>query len=177
MLLAFPAVICFSAYFYIVEINALLNSYKDAAGIWHEDRFRPLVTAIANVTMNLIMVRYWGIYGVLLSTVLSMLFVGMPWLINNLFSTIFDVEMRKVFLKQAGLTVLVSTIVIAISFALVKIVSGESFFSMILIVFICGIVTIIAYYLAFKGKGAFTRSVQVLDQVTKRKLKLTKILN
>ena len=78
-------VICLVVYYYIYEINQLLNLYKDAGGIWHEDRFRPLVTAIANVSMNLIMVQFWGIYGVLLSTVLSMMFVGMPWLFHNLF--------------------------------------------------------------------------------------------
>lgn len=49
-----------------------------------------MVTAIANVSMNLIMVQFWGIYGVLLSTVLSMMFVGMPWLSHNLFTTLFD---------------------------------------------------------------------------------------
>ena len=66
----YPAVICFSVYFFIVEINTLLNNYKDAAGIWHEDRFRPLVTAGVNLALNLIMVQFWGVYGVLLSTVM-----------------------------------------------------------------------------------------------------------
>uniref|UniRef100_UPI00280ACE13 lipopolysaccharide biosynthesis protein n=1 Tax=uncultured Thomasclavelia sp. TaxID=3025759 RepID=UPI00280ACE13 len=71
LMLGFSAVICFCIYFYVCEINALLNLYKDAAGIWHTDRFRPLITALANLIMNLIMVKFWGIYGVILSTVLS----------------------------------------------------------------------------------------------------------
>ena len=49
LMFEYPAVICFSIYFFIVEINTLLNSYKDAAGIWHEDRFRPLITAVINL--------------------------------------------------------------------------------------------------------------------------------
>lgn len=32
--------------------------YKDAAGIWYEDRFRPLFTALLNLILNIIMVRY-----------------------------------------------------------------------------------------------------------------------
>lgn len=60
LMFAYPAVICFSVYFFIVEVNTLLNAYKDAAGIWHEDRFRPLVTAIVNLCLNLIMVQFWG---------------------------------------------------------------------------------------------------------------------
>ena len=85
-MLQYNAVICIVIYFFVFEINQLLNLYKDAAGIWHEDRFRPLVTAAANLIMNLIMVQFWDIYGVLLSTVLSMCFIGMPWLLHNLFA-------------------------------------------------------------------------------------------
>jgi hypothetical protein len=49
----FSAVVCLVISYFIYEINQLLNMYKDAGGIWHEDRFRPLVTAIANLSLNL----------------------------------------------------------------------------------------------------------------------------
>ena len=89
LMLGFSAVVFFVIYYYVYEVNQLLNTYKDAGGIWREDRFRPLVTAITNLGMNLLMVNYIGIYGIILSTVLSMIVVGMPWLIHNLFSTLF----------------------------------------------------------------------------------------
>lgn len=98
LMLEFEAVICFCIYFFIFEINTLLNMYKDAAGIWHSDRYRPLTTALANLAMNLALVKFWGIYGVLLSTVLSTLFVGMPWLLHNLFSTVFNIKLLRGYL-------------------------------------------------------------------------------
>lgn len=88
--LGFSAVICFCVYYFVYEINQLLNLYKDAGGIWHEDRFRPLVTAISNLVMNIIAVQFFGVYGVILSTVLSTLFIGMPWLLHNLFTVLFN---------------------------------------------------------------------------------------
>ena len=99
-MLQYNAVICIVIYFFVFEINQLLNLYKDAAGIWHEDRFRPLVTAAANLIMNLIMVQFWDIYGVLLSTVLSMCFIGMPWLLHNLFTVLFEPHFLKEYLRQ-----------------------------------------------------------------------------
>jgi O-antigen/teichoic acid export membrane protein len=89
LMLGFNAVIFFCIYFFVYVINLLLNTYKDAAGIWHEDRFRPLVTAGTNLILSIIMVQFWGIYGVLLSSVLCMLIIGMPWLLYNLFSVLF----------------------------------------------------------------------------------------
>lgn len=82
-------VICMCVYFFVHEINRLLNTYKDAAGMWHEDRFRPLITALCNLGLNLVLVQYIGMFGILLSTIVSMLFVGMPWLIYNLFTVMF----------------------------------------------------------------------------------------
>ena len=89
LMLEMPLVICMCIYFFLHEINRLINTYKDAAGMWHEDKWRPLVVALINLGLNLIMVQHIGLFGILLSTVLSMLFVGMPWLLYNLFTVIF----------------------------------------------------------------------------------------
>ena len=82
-------VICLCAYFFTYEIASMMIQYKDAAGIWHEDRFRPLVTAFSNLVMNLITVQFIGIVGVLISTVISFAVIGIPWLIKNIFTLLF----------------------------------------------------------------------------------------
>ena len=89
LMLGFSAVICFCVYFFLYEVNHLLITYKDAAGIWHEDRYRPLVTALTNLILSMILIQFWGIYGVLLSSFCSILLVGMPWLLHNLFTVLF----------------------------------------------------------------------------------------
>lgn len=88
-MLSFAAVIMLCIYFYVYEINALLNTFKDAAGIWHEDRFRPLVVAGTNLVLNLILVQIIGIYGIILSTVISIAIIGLPWVTRNLFNYVF----------------------------------------------------------------------------------------
>lgn len=112
-LFGMEVVICFCIYYFIYEINQLLNMYKDAGGIWHEDRFRPLLTALVNLFLNLILVQFMGIYGVLLSTVVSMLIVGMPWLLHNLFSVLFQRSMKEYIVRlliYGGITAIVSLI-------------------------------------------------------------------
>lgn len=82
-------VILFIVFFYINELTMIWATYKDAAGIWHKDRFRPLVAAGTNLACNIVMVNYWGLYGIILSTIISYILVAMPWLILILFKTIF----------------------------------------------------------------------------------------
>lgn len=88
-LLDFSLVICFVAYFFLYEIDQLIGMYKDAAGIWYSDRFRPLVSALVNLAMNIVLVQVIGLYGVLLSTVIALLVVDLPWLIHNVFVKLF----------------------------------------------------------------------------------------
>lgn len=85
-------VICLCVYYFIYEFNQLFNAYKDAAGIWHRDRFRTLATAGVNLILNLLLVGPLGLYGVILSTVAATVIVGMPWLLHNLFTTLFEGE-------------------------------------------------------------------------------------
>ena len=89
LLLPYAAVVLFSIRFITFEFNQLFIMFKDAAGIWHEDRFRALLTAIANLILDLIFVKYWGSIGVIFATVFSELFIGIPWIIYNIFSTLF----------------------------------------------------------------------------------------
>src|SRR5699024_10553378 len=53
-------VVCFVIYFFFRCVNQLFIVYKDAAGMWHEDRFRPLATALTNLILNLILVQIIG---------------------------------------------------------------------------------------------------------------------
>ena len=163
-------------YYFIYEINALLNTYKDAAGMWHEDRFRPLVTAAANLTMNLVMVQFWGIYGVLLSTVLSMLFVGMPWLLHNLFTVIFDEAFMKGYLLRVGKYVIVVFISCIVCLYVCSIPKLGDLATLMSRMIICCIVPNCVYLIAYHRSTEFRDCLQLIDKMTKNKLKLEKRL-
>ncbi|MBQ7520401.1 MAG: polysaccharide biosynthesis protein, partial [Clostridia bacterium] len=88
-MLTFNYVICFVIYFYTMGMNKIINMFEDAAGIWHRDRFRPLTAALVNLGLNLATVKWLGLYGVLLSSVVSIVGVQIPWLFHNLFQEVF----------------------------------------------------------------------------------------
>ena len=88
-LLAIGLVFCFAVYYYSMGANKLINMFKDAAGIWRIDRWRPMTAALVNLGLNLATVRWLGLYGVLLSTVFSIVVVQIPWLFHNLFQEVF----------------------------------------------------------------------------------------
>ena len=104
-LLAVGLVFCFVIYYYSMGANKLINMFKDAAGIWRVDRFRPLTAALVNLGLNLLTVRWIGLYGVLLSSVVSIVFIQIPWLFHNLFREVYPRQFMGKYIKLfAGMT-------------------------------------------------------------------------
>lgn len=171
-MLSQSAVICFCIYYFVYEVNQLLNTYKDAAGIWHEDRYRPLVTAISNLIMNIILVQFCDIFGVLLSTVLSTLCIGMPWLLHNLFTVLFDYSQLKEYLNK----ILKYTIIVILSCLLSYIICNMMFLGkwMTLIVrsVICILIPNLIYYVAYKNMKEFDECFHVVIKMINRKSRL-----
>ena len=135
-----------------------------------------IVSAGVNLILNLIMVRFWGVYGILLSTVISMVGVGMPWLLVNLFTTIFEKKMMKEYLKKMLGYILVSTIVAVISTILCQIVGFQGIVAVVINTLICGILTVLAFVLVYRKSDEFQRSLNIINRITGDKLKFVKVL-
>lgn len=170
LMLDFPIVICFVIYFYVYELNQLLNTYKDAGGIWHEDRFRPLVTAIVNLAMNLFMVQFCGLYGIILSTVLSMLLVGMPWLFHNLFTTMFKKEYMKKYLYSIVFYVSISIIGCIITFFICSFINYGLWITLITRCLICITIPNFLFFIFYRKRSEFTQSIFLINKMFHGKL-------
>ncbi len=110
---SYDTVILMAVYFFIAGSRRLINTYQDALGMWHEDRFKPLVGAGINFIFNVILVKTIGINGVIISTIISYLFVELPWECHVLFDKYFQespsryyLSMLKNLLITAGVTLI-----------------------------------------------------------------------
>ncbi len=168
-MLSFSFVICLCVYFFVKQMNSLLNLYKDAAGIWHEDRFRPLVTALANLGMNLIMVQFWGLHGILMSTVLSMLIIGMPWLLHNLFTILFHHSIED-FLVRMLKYVLVSAIACLVCIVVCSFVKIDLIPTIIIRGIICSVLSNIIFYIIYRKFSEFAQVKALILAMLPQKL-------
>lgn len=171
LMLNFGCVVCLCIYYFIYEINKLLNTYKDASGIWHEDRFRPLITALTNLALNILTVNFLGIYGVLLSTVVSTLVIGMPWLLHNLFTVLFDKEQLREYLIKLSKYLFVVCISCVITLVICNIFTFSKWITLIIRGMICCVVPNIIYWVSFKNIPEFEQCTKLLKTLVGSKIK------
>ena len=167
LLLPISCVILLCIYYYIYEINYLLNAYKDSAGIWHKDRFRPLITAMSNLVLNLILVNIIGLYGVILSTVLTMLIIGMPWLVHNLFTEVFKRRAKEYVFNLLKYTVTV-VICVVVSYFVCSFISGYNILLLMLRGVICLVISNIIWILSYRKSDEMAGTINIVKRILKR---------
>lgn len=57
--------------FYLEGMRASVNTFKEAAGIFHEDRRVPVIEALVNLTVSVVLAKLLGVAGVFLGTIIS----------------------------------------------------------------------------------------------------------
>lgn len=142
--------------------------YKDACGIWHHDRFRPLCEAGINLLLNLLLVNIGGLYGILLSTIISMSFVSLPWLVMNLFNFVFRRSSSEYIsiLIQNVIVVIVDMIV---CYAICQMVHLGGIMTIIFRGAVCVVFSNISYFAIWKNNEDFKDAIKLLNSIFKGK--------
>lgn len=171
-ILDYGIVVCLVIYFYVSEINRVLNNYKDAGGIWHKDKYRTLVVSFVNLGLSLLTVKFLGLYGVVLSTVLAWVLVGMPWIFYNLFTTMFSMKHFKSYFSKV-LLYLITTIggciltTFICSFVHLKLIS-----TIFVRALICIVIPNFINLFVFRKQRELYETLELINNMTNHKVKI-----
>ena len=69
----------FCVYFFTSQMGNICYVYRQAAGLWWQDRYRPIIEAVVNLTLNIALVKLIGVSGVLLSTIACLVLINFVW--------------------------------------------------------------------------------------------------
>lgn len=159
-LLPIDNVFCFALYFYFWNFNPAMSIYKNAAGLWWEDRFRPIVGIAVNVVLNVWWVQVIGINGVVLSSIVNTAVISIPWASYFLFKYCLNVNLWKYLIKQTGLF-LVTVMIGGITYGVCRgCARGYSIKALIMTSVICLLLPNLLYYLVFRLMGEW-RSLRI----------------
>lgn len=78
MFLSYFMVVLFVVYFYTLKIGDIVFAYNEGAGLWDKRKYISIGASVTNLAMNLATVKIFGLYGVVLSSIISVLFISIP---------------------------------------------------------------------------------------------------
>ncbi len=95
MMLPEPVMILFCLYFYLLSAGDMRSVYSSANGLWWQHRRRSVAEAAANLILNFILGRFFGIYGILTATILTIFVCNFVWGVRIVFKHYFQLFRLK----------------------------------------------------------------------------------
>lgn len=164
-ILSVPVTFALVINFYLQGMRASIDTFKNAAGIFYEDRFVPLLEASVNIIVSVVCAKIWGLVGVFIGTIVStgvLFFYSYPkYVCKPLFSL-----SKKGYVKQTVLHVLtvISSILASDGIISVLISDRGTVKSGFLIFFVSSLVFQLLFVLTNKQKSEFKYFMKLLNR-------------
>lgn len=78
-MLSYTMVCLMVIYFFAYKMGDMSYVYKEAIGLWWQGKLVPLISSIINLIMNIILVKFIGLSGIVISTIVSAVCVNTPF--------------------------------------------------------------------------------------------------
>ncbi len=100
-MLSMIEVFLLSAYFYALTLGDIRSQYSAAAGLWWEGRYYVAVETIGNFALNWLLVRWFGIAGIISATLITILSCNFIWGSNIVFKYYFkNISSKEFFINH-----------------------------------------------------------------------------
>lgn len=149
------------------------GAFKNAAGIFYEDRFVPIIESIVNIVISILLVKRIGLAGVFIGTIVSGLVL---WLYSYpvlVYKKIFNRNYLQYLKETIGYIITFLIILFVTSCVSGRIIIDSIFVSLILKILICLIVPNLIIFIIF-GRTSnfkyFLSTLNVLWKKVKRKM-------
>ncbi len=154
LLFPFGVVPLLCMYFYVLKMGDIRSVYDTAKGLWWYNRYRAIAEAIANLVLNLTLVIFFGIYGVIAATLLSLFFINFCYGSQIIFKYYFKEQSFWEYFRYHGMYALVTMVVGTVTFFLCSLL-GDSVLSFVGKVLFCAVVPNLLYFALYSRTKLF----------------------
>ena len=154
-LLPTSATILLCFYFYIMKAGDISANYCNAVGIWWENKYRYIAETICNFILNLALVKLFGIHGLIIATIITMIFIGHGMGNQVLFKKYFNnIKLSnwifKVELKNLTITIIAGITTFLICIFIDSILSLSIYMKLIIRLLVCILCSNVILFLLYK---------------------------
>lgn len=143
--------IIFCVYFFTTHFSRMCYMYRQAAGLWWQDRFRPVAETIVNFVLNILLVKFIGVSGVMFSTIFCIVFIDCTWGARTLFRHYFTEEKQSIYM----LKLLWSSFLTALSGGICYFICGRLGLQGIPAIIVYGVIATVVSNVIFAAGSSF----------------------
>ena len=165
MLLPMSAAVMFSMYFYMLKLGDVRSMYNTANGLWWEQRYRALCETAFNLTLNILLGKYFGVHGIILATMISLMTCNYIWGSCILFRHFFSLtRLKQYFIYQGKQTALVIAAAAVTCWVCSMLPELSPMIQLFLRAFICVLLPNLIFVLFYGRTDMFRSALKILKR-------------
>jgi peptidoglycan biosynthesis protein MviN/MurJ (putative lipid II flippase) len=133
--------------------------YVQAKGIWWENRYRTVAEAAANIVLNYVLGKYYGVYGIVLATLISLFVINFLYGSQIVFKYYFTNQRLSEYYGSNLLYAIVTALVAEITLFICSLIVKEGIGGLFIKLVICIVVPNIIYLLIYKNTSIYVDAV------------------
>lgn len=145
--------------------------FKDAAGIWEEDKFIPIIESILNLIFSIIFLKLWGLAGIFYGTIASSLPYWLYSYPKFVYKKIFKRNYFQYFKETFGYLLLFLIVILCTGTITSLITISNLLLKMSINLIICFTITTMLIYIYFCKTEYFNYFEQLIKKIINSKLK------
>lgn len=161
----YEIVILFCVYFYALKMGDIRALYSDAKGLWYENRFRTIAESILNVVLNLVLGYFFGVPGIIVATLISLLIIGIGYGSQILFKHYFvHYKVSKFFLQH--LTYALATIIVGMAtYFACSFISLDGVWGLVTKAAVCVVLPNLMYLVIYRNTKIYKEAVGFIKKL------------
>lgn len=169
MMFDYSVVILFCLYFYILKMGDIRALYSDAAGLWWANRKRAIWESVANLVLNILFVQIWGVHGVIVATIFSLLVINFGFGSQIVFKEYFKNNKLGEYFGLHAQYALVTIMVTVVTYGICRYIILEGLIGLICKGILCVFVPNIIYFACYRKTKVYKEAIPWLLTILKRR--------
>jgi O-antigen/teichoic acid export membrane protein len=138
----------FCIYYYLSQVRRPVQLFKNAAGMWYHDRFRPYIAIIIDLILDIVLIPRIGYSGAIISSIVCLIAITIPWESMVMFKYYFHKSIKEyILLLSINMIKDVFTVILSVYACNRIIVTSTTIISFVLKAFLCSIISIMLFFI------------------------------
>lgn len=138
--------------------------YSEAKGLWWENRYRSMIEALLNISLNYTLGKQFGVAGIVLATIVSLFFVNFLWGSTIIYKHYFTRISMSLYYGPHLLYAVLTTLICVITFILCGLIAVNGIVGLFLKALICITIPNAILYFCHKNSSIYRETFDWLSE-------------
>lgn len=162
-------------YFYILSMGSIRFLYHQAAGLFWVKRYWTIAESVVNIIGNFILVQLWGMFGVVCSTIFSLLIIDFGYSTTIVYDYYFRNGKMNVYFIKHSIYLVITALGCIPTYLFCRLIDFNGIVGLVVRLIICLLMSNMIFFFCYRKCPEYREAMEIAKRVIKmmkKKLKL-----